>query len=447
MATAPTTGVSDRADLSIDRSDAATSRRVTAVDRWLAAAVQRTIADGPVRLELWDGRRAEGAPDRAAGDLLVGDRRALVGLAANANLYFGEAYMAGRIRIRGSLNEVIQALSRSSAANPSRWERASALLARANDVTASRRNVHHHYDLGNDFYSLWLDADMVYTCAYYADETMTLDEAQTAKLDLVCRKLQLRAGESVVEAGCGWGALALHMARHYGVRVQAFNLSGEQLHWARARARREGLDGRVEFIEDDYRNVAGPCDAFVSVGMLEHVGQRSYASLAEVLRRTVRRGGGRGLLHFIGRDVPRPLNAWIRRRIFPGAYVPTISEVTRDIIAPAGMSVVDVENLRLHYARTLAHWSERFAAARERVSEASGEEFCRAWELYLAGSEAAFRTGWMQLFQVVFAPRESAPPFFTRAALYSGGPGCQAVNRESARHQIDDSLTDTSSPA
>ena len=160
------------------------------------------------------------------------------------------------------------------------------------------------------------------------------------------------------------------MARHYGVRVQAFNLSGEQLRWARDRARREGLDGRVEFIEDDYRNVAGACDAFVSVGMLEHVGRRSYTALADVLRRTVKRDGGRGLLHFIGRDVPRPLNPWIRRRIFPGAYVPTLAEVARDILAPAGMSVVDVENLRLHYARTLAHWSERFTAARDRVARA-----------------------------------------------------------------------------
>jgi len=420
MASAPTTGVSDRGDLSIDRSDESSSRQVTAVDRWFAAQVQRTIADGPVGLELWDGRRADGAPDTTVGDLLVGDRRALLGLAVNPDLYLGEAYMAGRLRIRGSLTEVVHALSRSSAANPSRWERASALIARANDVTAARRNVQHHYDLGNDFYSLWLDSDLVYTCAYYADEAMSLNEAQRAKLDLVCRKLQLRAGERVVEAGCGWGALALHMARYYGVHVQAFNLSGEQLRWARDRATREGLAGRVEFIEDDYRNVAGTFDAFVSVGMLEHVGRRSYAALAEVLRRTVRRHGGRGLLHFIGRDVPRTLNPWIRRRIFPGAYTPTLAEVTRDILAPSGMSVVDVENLRLHYARTLGDWSERFAAARDRVRATSGDEFCRAWELYLAGSEAAFRVGWMQLFQVVFAPRESAPPFVTRAKLYRG---------------------------
>ena len=418
MINARSTGVSHRAAVPLPRSEGRHSLSVTWFDRLLATQVQRGISDAPVRLELWDGRLASGAPACAAGDLIVGDRGALLGLAINPDLYFGDAYAAGRLRIRGSLREVVTALSRSTAANPGWWERAANLITRVNDARAARHHVHYHYDLGNDFYALWLDSQMVYTCAYYADDSMTLDGAQGAKLDLVCRKLQLRAGEEVIEAGCGWGALALHMARHYGVRVKAFNLSTEQLQWARERARREGLEGRVEFVEGDYREVRGTCDAFVSVGMLEHVGRSSFDALSSVLRRTLKRDGGRGLLHFIGRDVPRPLNAWIRRRIFPGAYTPTLAEVTREVLGPAGLSVVDVENLRLHYARTLAHWSEGFAAAADRVRALYGEEFCRAWELYLAGSEAAFHTGWMQLFQVVFAPRESRPPFFTRSAIY-----------------------------
>jgi cyclopropane-fatty-acyl-phospholipid synthase len=192
--------------------------------------------------------------------------------------------------------------------------------------------------------------------------------------------------------------------------------------WARDRARQEGLDRRVEFIEDDYREVTGTYDVFVSVGMLEHVGRRSFDALSRVIQRTVKRDGGRGLLHFIGRDRPRPLNAWIRRRIFPGAYTPTLAEVTSEVIGPAGMSVLDVENLRLHYARTLAHWSERFAAARDGVRMMQGEEFCRAWELYLAGSEASFRTGWMQVFQIVCAPNGTPPPAPTRPAFYPAAP-------------------------
>ncbi len=291
-------------------------------------------------------------------------------------------------------------------------------FAPKNSLWHARHNVHHHYDLGNPFYQLWLDRELVYTCAYFAEPEMSLEEAQVAKVDLVCRKLRLRPGETVVEAGCGWGALAIHMARHYGVTVKAFNLSREQLTYARARASREGLGDRVEFIDDDYRNVSGTFDVFVSVGMLEHVGLHHYQSLAGVLRRSLRRDGGRGLLHFIGRDAPRPLNAWISRRIFPGAYPPTLAEVTADILTPGGMSVIDVENLRLHYRETLAHWSARFASAKEQVRATYGEGFRRAWELYLAGSQAAFATGCMQLFQVVFAPRESPPPAWTRADVY-----------------------------
>jgi cyclopropane-fatty-acyl-phospholipid synthase len=391
---------------------------VTPVDRALARRVQRSIDAARVRLELWDGSSPYRGSDRL-GDLVAHDRGTLLGLAFNPDLYFGERYVSGRLDVRGSLVEVVHAMSRLTPEVPPLRQRLAGWLARANDPRSARDNVHHHYDLGNDFYGRWLDRDMVYTCAYFSDPSDSLERAQHAKLDLVCRKLRLRPGDSVVEAGCGWGALAIHMARHYGARVRAFNVSREQLAYARARAGRESVAGAVEFIDDDYRNVSGRFDVFVSVGMLEHVGTRNFRALSDVLRRTVRRDGGRGLLHFIGRDVRRPLNAWVRRRIFPGAYTPTLGEVATQILAPAGMSVLDVENLRLHYARTLAHWSERYAASRDDVAARFGEEFARAWELYLAGSEATFATGWMQLFQVLFAPRESAPPSWTRADLYS----------------------------
>jgi cyclopropane-fatty-acyl-phospholipid synthase len=341
-----------------------------------------------------------------------------VGLALNPDLWFGEAYTAGRLEVRGSLEPVVEALTANTPVSPPWHQRLRMVLARHNSLRHARDNVHHHYDLGNPFYQLWLDRELVYTCAYFAHPAMSLEQAQLAKLDLVCRKLRLHPGESVVEAGCGWGALAVHMARHYGVRVKAFNVSREQLTYARDRAAREGLSSQVEFIDDDYRNVSGTFDAFVSVGMLEHVGLHHYRALADVLRRTLKRDGGRGLLHFIGRDIPRPLNAWISRRIFPGAYPPTLAEVTTGVLGPGGMSVIDVENLRLHYRETLAHWSKRFALAKEQVQAGYGDAFRRAWELYLAGSQAAFATGWMQLFQVVFIPRESPPPSWTRADVY-----------------------------
>ena len=402
-----------------DRRAGAHAVRAYAVDRWLAGRLQRTLDTAAVRLCLWDGTTHYAAQRPPVGDIVVHDRRTLIGLAIDPDVAFGEAYMHGRVDIRGPLPRVLEALFQSTlSATPSLRERLATIAAVPNTLAASRRNVHRHYDLGNDFYRRWLDRDLVYTCAYFPTPDVSLDDAQRAKLDLVCRKLRLHPGETVIEAGCGWGALAMHMARCYGVRVKAFNISREQLAYARAWATRERVQDRVEFIEDDYRNVTGRFDVFVSVGMLEHVGLRHFPTMADMLRRTLRRDGGRGLLHFIGRDVARPVNAWIRRRIFPGSYTPTLAEVTSGVLTPAGMSVIDVENLRLHYVRTLSHWSGRFAAAADEVRRQYGEPFRRAWELYLAGSQATFASGWMHLFQVVFVPAESPPPSWTRRDSY-----------------------------
>jgi cyclopropane-fatty-acyl-phospholipid synthase len=209
------------------------------------------------------------------------------------------------------------------------------------------------------------------------------------------------------------------MAGRYGARVTACNLSREQVAWARARAAEQGLSQRVEFLEADYRRLAGRFDAFVSVGMLEHVGLRAFPDLAAVIDRCLDPQHGRGLLHFIGRDSPRPLNAWIRRRIFPGAYPPTLDQVSRNVLRPARLVVTDVENLRRHYALTLDHWRRRYerAVSEERIG--FDGRFRRAWRLYLAGSQAAFSTGWMQLFQVTFERRGDSSLPWTRASLYA----------------------------
>jgi cyclopropane-fatty-acyl-phospholipid synthase len=394
--------------------------RLNVIDRFLSERLQRLLSRGRIGLVLWDGSSPPGQPEAPIGQLVVFDRRALAGLVLNPDLYFGEVYMSGRVQVRGDFFGVIEGLSRlSTPTGPSPRERIALWMSRAASLGAARRNIHHHYDLGNDFYDLWLDSQLVYTCAYYPTADATLEAAQVAKLDLVCRKVSLRPGDRVIEAGCGWGALALHMARHYGATVRAFNISTEQIQFARERAAREGLTGRVEFIDDDYRNVAGGCDVFVSVGMLEHVGLANFEALSTVIRRTLDRNTGRGLLHFIGRDRPRPLNPWIRRRIFPGAYPPTLTEVSAYILEPADLSIVDVENLRPHYARTLADWRQRFEAAEPEVRDRFGEAFYRAWRLYLAGSQAAFSVGWMQLFQVVFQPSCAPVLRWTRDGLYS----------------------------
>jgi cyclopropane-fatty-acyl-phospholipid synthase len=362
-------------------------------------------------------------PGPAVATIRFRDRRTLASLALDPVDRFGDAYSDGRIEVEGSLIEGLVSVYRALAAKdgPSRLAKLRSLVPHT--PLRDRRAVQHHYDLGNDFYRLWLDERMLYTCAYFETPDRSLEDAQVAKMEHVCRKLGLVPGESVIEAGCGWGALALHMARHHGVSVRAYNLSSEQIGWARAEARRQGLDSKVEFVQKDYREIDGRCDAFVSVGMLEHVGLANYGVLAGVIARTLDRERGRGLLHFIGRDWPQPLDSWISRRIFPGAYPPTLGETFRGALTPARMSVVDVENLRPHYALTLRHWRERYERAVEDGRVGFDERFRRMWRLYLAGSEAAFRTGWLQLFQVVFAPSGSGGMPNSRAGLYTASEG------------------------
>jgi cyclopropane-fatty-acyl-phospholipid synthase len=336
------------------------------------------------------------------------------------NVEFGEAYTDGRIEVDGSLSGLIAAVNRSRATVPRSFyalrRRMERRHPRRNTHSRSRGNVHHHYDIGNEFYRLWLGETMAYTCAYYPTPEATLEQAQTAKMDHVCRKLRLQPGETVVEAGCGWGSLALHMARRYGARVRAFNISREQIAWARERAGEQGLADRVEFVEDDYRGLSGRYDAFVSVGMLEHVGPDYYRELGGIASNAIG-SNGRGLIHSIGRNRPKPFDGWISRRIFPGAYPPALREMM-EIFEPWNLSVLDIENLRLHYARTLQHWLERFEATRDQVERMFDARFVRMWRLYLAGSIAAFETGELQLFQVLFAPGGSNAVPWTREHLY-----------------------------
>jgi cyclopropane-fatty-acyl-phospholipid synthase len=393
------------------------------LDRWLLSKIGGALGEVPIRVVLWDGTQVC-LSRRPRFTFRVKDRRTLLEVAWYPELHFGEAYGDGRVEVEGDLEAFLRVIYRAREERRRRSGRRRSFLPwLSNTIRRSRDNVHHHYDLGNEFYELWLDRELVYTCAYFPSADITLEQAQHAKMDYVCRKLRLKPGETVVEAGCGWGALALYMARHYGVQVKAFNISREQLSYARKRAEAEGLRDRVEFIEGDYRDIDVRADAFVSVGMLEHVGIENFRSLGEVIRRCLGGEHGRGLLHFIGRDRPGPLNPWIRRHIFPGAYAPTLGEVFGLVLEPVGFTVVDVENLRLHYAKTLAHWKARFKAAQDRVLALFGPRFVRAWRLYLAGSQAAFHTGTLHLFQVVFAsPSDPGiPP--TRADWYLPGNG------------------------
>ncbi|MGO9992295.1 MAG: class I SAM-dependent methyltransferase [Steroidobacteraceae bacterium] len=382
-----------------------------------------TFGDPPIEFELaWTGERVAAHTMRATETVRIADRATLRGLLRDAQIRFGDAYSSGQLEVEGDLVRFMVTLFRTLSPPNATDSIANRVISwlhrpRRNTLAGSRDNIHRHYDLGNDFYSLWLGQTMAYTCAYYPHADASLDEAQVAKMEHVCRKLRVSAGDSVVEAGCGWGSLALHIAGRYGAKVRAFNISKEQLEFARRQARERGLDHRVEFIEDDYRNITGTYDVFVSVGMLEHVGVENYPELGNVIARSLT-GEGRGLIHSIGRNRPEPLHPWIERRIFPGAYPPSLGEMMQ-IFEPWNLSVLDVENLRLHYARTLRHWLDRYDSVLDKVrSMFADESFVRMWRLYLAGSIAGFETGWMQLFQVLITKQDNNAIPLTREYMY-----------------------------
>ncbi|MDA0831651.1 MAG: cyclopropane-fatty-acyl-phospholipid synthase [Planctomycetota bacterium] len=383
-----------------------------------------------VTLKSWKGEILYDAGPQSVGTIHFLERPPSWSLWRNPQLCFAEGYVDGKVVVEGELKSILLALFRAQVSTSAK--RSCGWLSewwphRKNTLTRARNNVHHHYDIGNDFYRLWLDRQLLYTCAFFHDPSASLEEAQIAKMNRVCRKLWLKPGEHVVEAGCGWGSLALHMAREFGVKVTAYNISREQIVYARERARLEQLDHLVTYVEDDWRNISGTYDAFVSVGMLEHVGTENYVELGDAIRKCLP-VHGRGLIHSIGRNRPRHLDAWTEKYIFPGAYPPALSEMT-DIFEQSFFSILDVENLRRHYTLTLDHWLDRFERHVENIREMFDERFVRMWRMYLAASSATFEAGELQLFQVVFAPGKNNHIPWSRDGLLSvDGEQCRSAS-------------------
>jgi cyclopropane-fatty-acyl-phospholipid synthase len=331
------------------------------------------------------------------------------------DLNLGEAYVNGTFVIeRGSIAQFVDLVAEKTA-----WPRWAAPITalrflwrrikQLNLRTRSRRNVAHHYDLDGRLYSLFLDSDRQYSCAYFEAPQNSLDDAQLAKKRHLAAKLLLEKDHRMLDIGCGWGGLALYAAEFCGAQVTGITLSQEQLAAARARAGERELGGRVSFHALDYRDVAGTFDRIVSVGMFEHVGVNFYdaffAKCADILAED-----GVMVLHSIGRSGgPSYTNAWMAKYIFPGGYVPALSEVL-PAVERAGLIATDIEILRLHYAETVKAWRDRFLAHRDEVMRLYDARFVRMWEFYLACSETAFRRHDMMVFQIQLAKRQDVVP-------------------------------------
>jgi cyclopropane-fatty-acyl-phospholipid synthase len=343
--------------------------------------------------------------------------RAELGVLLEPELKLGEAYMDGSFVIeQGSITDLLEmameaayghALRRTHPLDWPRlvWRRLKQLNLRGR----AQRNVAHHYDLDERLYALFLDSDQQYSCAYFDTPSATLDDAQLAKKRHLAAKLRLAPGARVLDVGCGWGGLALYLAEHAGARVTGITLSTEQLELARVRASEKDLARQIEFRLQDYRDVGETFDRIVSVGMFEHVGVNFYDRFFRTCAQALADDGVM-VLHSIGRsEGPGTTNPWIAKYIFPGGYIPALSEVL-PAIERAGLLVTDVEILRLHYAQTLREWRERFLAHRETVEKLYDTRFVRMWEFYLAASEMAFAKQNMMVMQIQMTKRQGTVP-------------------------------------
>jgi cyclopropane-fatty-acyl-phospholipid synthase len=369
--------------------------------------------------------------------LRIADRETEFRLALDPELALGEAVMDGRVIVeRGTIYQLLETLIRGLSRQPpsawadglSRLRTAIRRLKQHNTPAWARSNVHHHYDLKSEFFRLFLDRDRQYSCAYFETGGETLEEAQAAKKRHIAAKLLLdRPGLEVLDIGSGWGGTAIALARDHGARVTGITLSAEQLDVSRARAAEAGVADRVRFELMDYRAWTRPVDRIVSVGMFEHVGLAQYRGFFRMLRGALRPDGV-ALLHAIGRaDGPGATNPWIRKYIFPGAYIPALSEVAA-AVEKEGLIVTDVEVLRLHYAQTLKAWRERFLAHRQEAVAMYDERFARMWEFYLAASEASFRHDGLVVFQLQLAKRLGTLPM-TRDYMSEKGRVAETVDR------------------
>lgn len=373
----------------------------------LQALLDKMVKVGDLTLQLPNGKTVRVGDGTGAPVAIRLNGKGLRRMVGNPSLGLGEAYMDGDLTFeKGQLWDLLEIVGRSGGRAPGRnkfWpKRIKKAIKRkvqqVNGRIASRCNVAHHYDISNDLYERFLDADMQYSCAYFSDPKMTLEQAQAAKKAHIAAKLAITPGMTALDIGSGWGGMAITLAKDYGADVTGVTLSTEQLALATDRARKAGLAERAKFQLTDYRDLDQTFDRIVSVGMLEHVGAPNFQTYFDTVRRLLVEDGV-AVIHAIGRmSGPGATNAFTQKYIFPGGYIPGLSEIV-SAVEKSGLWITDIEILRIHYAETLKHWRLRFMADPD-IPTMFDARFRRMWEFYLASAELGFRYGGHMIFQI-----------------------------------------------
>ncbi|MVX63324.1 methyltransferase domain-containing protein [Clostridium chromiireducens] len=396
------------------------------IDKIFYKTLFKNLFTDPFEIKFWDGSLEKYTSLETKGDsqeeiafkIIFNEPISKSDIIKNPSLAFGEGYMTNKIDIEGSIQKVIESIYNNKESFLSNSNKYVKLLGKAsNNIKHSKENIEFHYDIGNDFYKLWLDDSMTYSCAYFKEETDSLALAQRNKVGHIQKKLDLKEGETLLDIGCGWGELIISAAKEYKVKSTGITLSTEQFAKVKERIENEKLNGLVDVELSDYRHLKNRrFDKIVSVGMLEHVGKDHIAEYFAAINNLLT-DNGLSLLHSITSVDEGGNNTWIDKYIFPGGYIPSISELISSI-SDKNLSVIDVENLRLHYRRTLEYWASNFENALPEIRKTKDETFIRMWRLYLNACAASFNCGNVHIHQILFSKNPNNKLHWTRDYMY-----------------------------